>query len=114
MKRGKGMAIASINPATGETLKTFDALTPGEIDGKLARAEQAFRVHRRTPIHERAERMARAAEVLESDKDRFARLMTTEMGKPLTAAVAEVEKCARVCRHYAERAKEMLAPRPVD
>jgi succinate-semialdehyde dehydrogenase/glutarate-semialdehyde dehydrogenase len=108
------MAIASINPATGETLKTFDALTPEEIERKLARAEQAFRAQRRTSIGQRAERMARAAEVLESDKDRFARLMTTEMGKPLAAAVAEVEKCAWVCRHYAEHAGQMLRPRPVD
>jgi succinate-semialdehyde dehydrogenase/glutarate-semialdehyde dehydrogenase len=114
MNRGKGMAIASINPATGETLKTFEALTPQEIERKLARAEQAFRAHRRTSINERAERMARAADVLEGEKDRFARLMTTEMGKPLAAGVAEVEKCAWVCRHYAEHAAEMLRPRPVD
>ena len=108
------MSIASINPATGETLKSFDALTAAEIEQKLALADRAFRVHRRSSLEEREARMARAAEVLDADKLRFARLMTTEMGKPLAAAVAEVEKCAWVCRHYAAHARAMLRPRPVE
>ena len=108
------MPIATINPATGETLKTFDALTAGELDDRLQRASDAFERHRRTPLAERAEKMRRAGEILDADRERWARLMTTEMGKPLGAARAEAEKCAWVCRHYAEHAARMLAPRPVD
>lgn len=108
------MPIATINPVTGETLRTFDALTPEQIEQKLQRAAAAFRAHRRTSMAERAERMRRAGEILEVEKDRLGRLMTTEMGKTLASAIAEVEKCAWVCRHYADHAAEMLAPRPVD
>ena len=108
------MPIATINPATGETLQTFEALTSVEVDEKLQRAADAFERHRRAPMAERAEKMRRAAEILDAEKERWARLMTTEMGKPLAAARAEAEKCAWVCRHYAEHAQAMLAPRPVE
>jgi succinate-semialdehyde dehydrogenase / glutarate-semialdehyde dehydrogenase len=108
------MPIATINPATGETLQTFDALTAAEVDEKLQRAADAFERHRRTSLAERAEKMRRAGEILDADKDRLARLMTTEMGKTLAAARAEAEKCAWVCRHYAEHAEQMLAPQTVD
>jgi succinate-semialdehyde dehydrogenase/glutarate-semialdehyde dehydrogenase len=108
------MPIATINPATGETLQTFDALTAEQVEEKLQRASDAFARHRRTPIAERAEKMRRAGELLEAEKDRWARLMTTEMGKTLAAARAEAEKCAWVCRHYAEHAAAMLAPRTAD
>jgi succinate-semialdehyde dehydrogenase/glutarate-semialdehyde dehydrogenase len=108
------MPIATLNPATGETLRTFDALTAAEVDDKLQRASDAFRRHRTTSLAERAEKMARAGEILDAEKDRLARLMTTEMGKTLAAARAEAEKCAWVCRHYARHAADMLAPRTVD
>jgi succinate-semialdehyde dehydrogenase/glutarate-semialdehyde dehydrogenase len=108
------MPIATINPATGETLQTFEALTAGEVDAKLQRAADAFERHRRTSLAERAEKMRRAGEILDADRDRLARLMTTEMGKTLAAARAEAEKCAWVCRHYAEHAAQMLAPQTVD
>ena len=108
------MPIATINPATGETLQTFQALTAGEVDAKLQRAADAFERHRRTALAERAEKMRRAGEILDADKDRLAWLMTTEMGKTLAAARAEAEKCAWVCRHYAEHAAQMLAPQTVD
>ncbi|MBW3571516.1 MAG: NAD-dependent succinate-semialdehyde dehydrogenase [Gemmatimonadetes bacterium] len=108
------MPITTTNPATGETLRTFHALTAGELDGRLQRAADAFQRHRRTPLPERAEKMRRAGDILEGDRERLARLMTTEMGKTLASARAEAEKCAWVCRHYAEHAAAMLAPRPVD
>jgi len=103
------MAIASINPATGETLRTFQALTESEVDTKLALAERAFRVYRRTSFAERAGMMMRAAEILETEKDKFARIMTTEMGKPLKAAGEEAAKCATVCRYCAATAERALA-----
>jgi succinate-semialdehyde dehydrogenase/glutarate-semialdehyde dehydrogenase len=108
------MPIATINPATGETLETFEALTAAQVDAKLQSAADAFARHRRMPVAERAERMRRAAELLDAEKERWARLMTTEMGKTLAAARAEAEKCAWVCRHYADHAAAMLAPRPVE
>jgi succinate-semialdehyde dehydrogenase/glutarate-semialdehyde dehydrogenase len=103
------MAIATINPATGETLRSFEALTDSEIERKIQLAADTFRKHRSTSFSERAEKMMRAAEILESDKTEFGRIMTTEMGKPIKAAIAEAEKCAWVCRYYAENAESFLA-----
>jgi succinate-semialdehyde dehydrogenase/glutarate-semialdehyde dehydrogenase len=103
------MPIASINPATAETLKTFESLTKAQIDEKLQRASDTFRVYRETSFAERSAMMMRAAEILEQEKHDFARIMTTEMGKPITGAVGEAEKCAWVCRYYAETAQQHLA-----
>jgi succinate-semialdehyde dehydrogenase/glutarate-semialdehyde dehydrogenase len=103
------MAIATVNPATGETLKEFAPLAPGEIEKRLALAAGAFAAHRRTSFAERASKMLRAAEILEGRKEEFARLMTTEMGKPVRAAREEAAKCAWVCRYYAETAERFLA-----
>ena len=103
------MAIASVNPATGETLATFEPLTSDDIQAKLTRAANAFAVNRARTIAERAERMTRAAQILETRASDYARTITLEMGKPITAAVAEVTKCALVCRHYAEHAATYLA-----
>lgn len=107
------MTIASVNPATGETLRTFDPHSEVEIEAKLAAAQRAYQRLRRLPVAERAARLSRAGEILEAEKDTLGRLMTLEMGKPIRAAVAEAEKCAWVCRHYAENAEQMLAPEPV-
>ncbi len=76
------MAIASINPTNGETLKTFEALSAEQIEQKLQLAADTFRTYRDTPFEERARMMMRAAEILESDKNAFAKIMTLEMGKP--------------------------------
>src|SRR5579864_6520338 len=103
------MAIATINPATGETIRTFEALSPAELEAKIQRSADAFRLHRRTSFADRASRMKRAAEILESEKDRFAHIMTLEMGKPLKSAGDEVVKCAWACRYYAETAERTLA-----
>ena len=102
------MPISSINPATGEVLQTFDSLTEQQLEEKIAAAE-AFRTHRLSSFAERAEKMLRAAEILETEKKSFARTMTLEMGKPINAAVQEAEKCAWVCRYYAENAERHLA-----
>ena len=103
------MPIATINPATGETLKTFTPLTDGELEAKLAKAKTVFEAYRRTSFAERAQWMNAAADILEARKGEFAAIMTVEMGKTLKSAVAEVEKCAVVCRYYAEKAPEFLA-----
>jgi len=103
------MSIASVNPATGETLKTFEALNETQINEKLQLAALTFRSYRHTPIAERESMLLRAAEILETEKNDFARLMTTEMGKPIKGAVGEAEKCALVCRYYAEHARHHLA-----
>ncbi|BAZ45069.1 aldehyde dehydrogenase [Chondrocystis sp. NIES-4102] len=102
------MAIATINPATGETLKTFTPLTEAEIETKLALAQSAFIEYKNTTFTQRSQWLKQAAAILEKDKQKFAQIMTTEMGKTLTSAIAEVEKCAAVCNFYAEKAPEFL------
>ena len=108
------MPVSSINPATGEVLETFDALTDSQLEEKLRVAVETFREYRHTSLSERDRRMQRAAEILEDEKKDLARLMTLEMGKPLQAAVAEAEKCAWVCRYYAENAAKHLADENVE
>jgi succinate-semialdehyde dehydrogenase/glutarate-semialdehyde dehydrogenase len=108
------MAIATINPATGEVLKTFEPLSAAQIEQKLQLAASAFRKHRRTPFAERASNLMRAAEILEKEKDECAHLMTLEMGKPLKSAVAEAMKCAGGCRYYAENGEKFLADEIVE
>jgi succinate-semialdehyde dehydrogenase / glutarate-semialdehyde dehydrogenase len=108
------MAIATINPATGETLQTFNPLSSAEIEQKLQLAVTAFRAERKTSFAERARRMLRAAEILERDKEKFAKLMTLEMGKPYKAAIGEAVKCTTACRYYAENAEKFLADEVID
>ena len=103
------MPIASINPATGETLKTFVELSESEIDTRLELAATTFQTYRNSTFLERESMMLRAAAVLEQRKAELARMMTLEMGKPIAAAVGEIEKCAWVCRYYAENADQHLA-----
>ncbi|HWN08441.1 MAG TPA: NAD-dependent succinate-semialdehyde dehydrogenase [Pyrinomonadaceae bacterium] len=107
------MPIASINPATGETMKTFEALSETDLNEQLQQATDTFAGYKRTAMADRASWMIRAAEILETEKHEFARLMTTEMGKPIAGAVSEVEKCAWVCRYYAETAAAHLADQVV-
>ena len=107
------MAIASINPANNETQMTFQPLSDARLEQKLERAAQAFLVHRKTTFNERSRWMTRAAEILEKEADRFARIMTQEMGKTLDSAKAEALKCATACRYYAENAERFLADEEV-
>jgi succinate-semialdehyde dehydrogenase/glutarate-semialdehyde dehydrogenase len=108
------MAIASVNPATGETLRSFDPMTEAEIERRLEKASRTFREYRRMPFPERAARMTRAAEILETETERFGRLMTAEMGKPIQSARDEAAKCAWACRYYAENAERLLADERVE
>jgi succinate-semialdehyde dehydrogenase / glutarate-semialdehyde dehydrogenase len=108
------MTIATINPATGETLRTFGPLSAEELEARLQCAASAFRRHRRAPFAERRRLMLKAAEILETEKEAFGRLMVTEMGKPLKAAVEEAAKSALGCRYYAEHAERFLADEVVE
>ncbi|MBB5341579.1 NAD-dependent succinate-semialdehyde dehydrogenase [Tunturiibacter gelidoferens] len=108
------MGIASINPATGEVMKTYDPLTDKELATKLDKAAAAFVLHRETSFAYRAERMIKAAEILEDEKDQFGRLMSLEMGKPIQAAIDEAVKSAWACRYYAEHAERFLADEAVE
>jgi len=106
------MAIASINPATGEELKEFASFDDSEIEKRLQRAERAFATYRHVPFAKRAQLMMAAASLLDREKEKFARIITLEMGKLFRAAVEEVEKCARGCRFYAENAERFLEDEP--
>ncbi|VEP15179.1 putative succinate-semialdehyde dehydrogenase (NADP(+)) [Hyella patelloides LEGE 07179] len=108
------MAIATINPATGETLATFTALTQEEIAAKLALAETTYQKYRDTSFEQRSQWLNNAAAILEREQHQFAQIMTLEMGKPYQSAIAEVQKCALVCRFYAEKAPEFLADKIID
>jgi succinate-semialdehyde dehydrogenase / glutarate-semialdehyde dehydrogenase len=108
------VAIATINPATGEVVKTYEALTPEQVEQNLQLAVKAFQAHRKTTFADRAAKMLRAAEILEKEKDECGRLMTLEMGKPFKAAVAEAVKCTTACRYYAENAEKFLADEIVE
>ena len=102
------MAIATINPTTGQTLKTFEALTDSQTDQKIQRAAETFPAFRKLSFADRARMMSKAAEILESEKESLARIMTTEMGKTFRSAVDEVAKCVWACRYYAEHAERFL------
>jgi len=106
--------IASVNPATGETVRTFEALSETEIEQKLARADAAYRTYRQTARSDRARWLSAAAGILEEEKDRLGRIMTLEMGKPISAARAEAAKCALACRYYAENGERLLADETMD
>jgi succinate-semialdehyde dehydrogenase / glutarate-semialdehyde dehydrogenase len=107
------MPIATINPATGETLRTFQPLTPEQLEARLQCAAEAYQRHRRTTFAERSRLMLKVADILEGEKEAFGRLMVTEMGKPLKAAVEEAAKSAWGCRYYAEHAERFLADEEV-
>jgi succinate-semialdehyde dehydrogenase/glutarate-semialdehyde dehydrogenase len=108
-----GRAMKAINPATEELIQDYPELSSNEIEERLRRAQEAFHSWRRTPFAERADLLRRAARFLRQDQAAYARLMTQEMGKPITAAEAEIEKCAWNCDFYAEHAESFLRPEEV-
>ena len=108
------MAIASTNPATGEILKTFDELSDAELDARLNAAWGAFQEYRLTGFSDRGTWMIAAGAILDAERDQVAAMMTQEMGKTIVAARQEVDKCAKTCRFYAERAEGFLADEVAD
>ena len=108
------MAIHTVNPATGQVVKTFEPLSDAQLEVKLQKAADTFSSYRNTPFAERARLMRNAAAILEKEKENYARVMTTEMGKTFRSAVDEAAKCAWVCRYYAENAERFLADEVVE
>jgi succinate-semialdehyde dehydrogenase / glutarate-semialdehyde dehydrogenase len=108
------VAIATTNPATGETLKTYDEMSEADVDRGLTAAVRAHASYRLTGFDDRAGWMRRAAGILDDEQDQIAAMMTTEMGKTLAAARQEVAKCATACRYYADHAAGFLADEPAD
>jgi succinate-semialdehyde dehydrogenase/glutarate-semialdehyde dehydrogenase len=103
------VTLQSINPATGDLIESFDEISDSDLDAALARAQHVFRAYRSTSFADRAGWLRKASQILESEKDKWARLMTREMGKTYKAAVAEAEKCAWACRYFAENGERFLA-----
>jgi succinate-semialdehyde dehydrogenase / glutarate-semialdehyde dehydrogenase len=108
------VAIATINPATGQTVKTYDEMSEADVERCLAAAATAYESYRLTSLAERAGWMRSAAGILDAEQDQIAAMMTTEMGKTVAAARQEVAKCAAACRYYAEHAAGFLADEPAD
>lgn len=102
--------MEAVNPSTGETIETYDRDSGGEVDEMLDRAVEAFEEWRDRPLREREELLVDLADALREDKRDYAELITREMGKPISQSVAEIERCARLCDHYAEHAGEYLQP----
>lgn len=107
------MSFKSINPTDGTVLASFDELSPNALDGKLEHASTAFKQWRKSSFAERSAILRRTAEILVAEKDAWGHLMTLEMGKPLSQAVAEVEKCALTCRYFADNGASILADQPI-
>jgi succinate-semialdehyde dehydrogenase/glutarate-semialdehyde dehydrogenase len=110
----RNVAISTVNPATGEELKTFEELTGEQVEQKVQLADETFREYRKTSFEERSRMLLRAADILEDEAEDFARIMTMEMGKTFVSAVGEANKCARGCRYYAENAEKFLEEEALD
>jgi succinate-semialdehyde dehydrogenase / glutarate-semialdehyde dehydrogenase len=108
------MGIASINPTTGICTQSFESLTQEQIQVKIEAAADAFLSYRNTSFTQRSDWLHQAAAHLRDRQTEFAKLMTLEMGKPITQAIAEVQKCASVCDFYADNGAEFLAPEPAE
>jgi succinate-semialdehyde dehydrogenase/glutarate-semialdehyde dehydrogenase len=108
------MAIATINPATGEVIETFQAISDSQIEKKLQLAVNVFKAGSKTTFAIRAQRMLKAADILERDKEKFAHLMTLEMGKTYKSAIAEAVKCTTACRYYAENTEKFMADEVIE
>lgn len=108
------MAFTSVNPATGDEIEHYPLQSTERVQNQLDRAERAFEVNRQRAFDERADRLQQTGNLLEDRAQEFAEIMTAEMGKPITQARAEAEKCAWVCRYYAENGADFLREEPVD
>lgn len=108
------MGFTSVNPVNGETLETYDEMASEEVFSILEHTQEAFLSWRETTFAQRRRCMEKAAEILRQRRDELARIMTQEMGKAITEARGEVEKCAWVCEYYAKEAEKFLHPEPIE
>lgn len=107
------MTMQTINPATGKPLKTYPQMTESEINETIARASNAHLQWSEFTVAQRIEKMRHLISLMEERKQDYAELITQEMGKPISAAIAEVSKCQWVCTYYADHAEALLAPKIV-
>lgn len=107
------MGITTVNPTTGELVKQFEPLDSAALESAIARAATTFLAYRQTPLAQRAEWLCRLADRLEVHRQEYAELMTLEMGKPIGAALGEIDKCALACRFYAEHGADFLADQTI-
>jgi succinate-semialdehyde dehydrogenase/glutarate-semialdehyde dehydrogenase len=105
--------ITAINPTTGKVLEKYEKTSPDEAMQQLEKAHQAFCTWSQTDFSERAALMKKVSLILAENKTEYARIMALEMGKPITAGRAEIEKCAWVCEYYAEHSEKMLQPETI-
>jgi len=108
------MPIQTMNPATNEVVKTFEPHTTAEVNHKIEAAEKGFRKWRKTSFAERSKLMQKCADILENEAEKYGRIITLEMGKPLKDGIAEVKKCAMACRYYAENAENFLKDEEIE
>ena len=108
------MAIESLNPTTGELIKSYTEWSDEEVAQTIDAVHQTYLEWRTTTFAQRKELMQKAAKVLRKRKDELSLMMAREMGKPVTEGAGEIEKCALVCEYYAENAEEMLANEPLE
>ena len=108
------MAIQSVNPATGETISSYDEITKEQLDEKIELSQSSYKSWKQLSLDQRAQYMVKAAALLRENKEEYASLLTREMGKVITEARAEIEKCIINFEHYAEKSAEYLAPRPIE
>jgi succinate-semialdehyde dehydrogenase/glutarate-semialdehyde dehydrogenase len=111
--KGEIMPIQTQNPATEEVIKIFEPLSSKDIEEKIAKAHETYKKHRQTSYVERAKKLLKIADILEKNKESYAQIMTTEMGKTLKSSISEVEKCASLCRFYAENGEKFLKDRHI-
>src|SRR6195256_6881824 len=111
---GGNVKLESINPATGELIESFEEISDTDLEGALQRAQQTFSTYRGTSFAERAGWLHKAAQILENEREKWARLMTQEMGKTYKAAAAEAQKCASGCRFFAENGARFLADEAIE
>ena len=107
------MKIQTINPATEKVIESYECLDESMSHERITTGDQAFRKWKLTTFTERKKLMLKLAQILKAQKEELAVLMATEMGKPITAGQAEIDKCAWVCEHYAEHAETYLDPRVI-
>lgn len=103
------MSIQTINPATGQIIKTYQEMSEADIQRIISDCHQSYLAWSQLDFAARGEKMLKVADILAANKISYANIITEEMGKPITQAIAEIEKCAWVCRHFAENAANYLA-----